>query len=305
MQRSSSATTFKRGASERKRVLVLPMSLPLFPNGDDPGPSFTELLARTRGGGAQRSWARPTSRGNPAGRSIAPLPAPMPGSRSRHHDRGPPIRRRRRHRRRPPGDRGQHDRPPQHREGLPGRPALCCRHRWSCGHRDRDGAPFSDPARTLREGRRGALSLEGKANQLGQMVGANLPMAMQGLVVIPLFAGYDLRLKKGRIFTYDVTGGRFEETDFHATGSGGRDAKNTVKLGYREQLARDEAVELAVSAFTRQPTRTLRPGVRTRSEASTQSSRPSTPRVTRAFGRGGGRALHPRLRAPPRTGRKG
>jgi proteasome beta subunit len=93
------------------------------------------------------------------------------------------------------------------------------------------------------------LSLEGKANQLGQMVSANLPMAMQGLVVIPLFAGYDLRLKTGRIFTYDVTGGRFEETEFHATGSGGRDAKNTVKLGYRERLGRDEAVELAVAAL--------------------------------------------------------
>jgi proteasome beta subunit len=93
------------------------------------------------------------------------------------------------------------------------------------------------------------LSLEGKANQLGQMVGANLPMAMQGLVVIPLFAGYDLRLKTGRIFTYDVTGGRFEETDFHAAGSGGRDAKNTVKLGYRDRLGRDEAIELAVAAL--------------------------------------------------------
>jgi proteasome beta subunit len=93
------------------------------------------------------------------------------------------------------------------------------------------------------------LSLEGKANQLGQMVSANLPMAMQGLVVIPLFAGYDLRLKRGRIFTYDVTGGRFEETDFHATGSGGRDAKNTVKLGYRELLGRDEAIELAVASL--------------------------------------------------------
>jgi len=93
------------------------------------------------------------------------------------------------------------------------------------------------------------LSLEGKANQLGQMVGANLPMAMQGLLVIPLFAGFDLRLKRGRIFTYDVTGGRFEETDFHATGSGGRDAKNTVKLGYREHLARDKAVQLAVEGL--------------------------------------------------------
>ena len=93
------------------------------------------------------------------------------------------------------------------------------------------------------------LSLEGKANQLGQMVSANLQMAMQGLVVIPLFAGYDLRSRRGRIFTYDVTGGRFEETDFHATGSGGRDAKNTVKLSFREHLGRDEAVDLAVAAL--------------------------------------------------------
>jgi proteasome beta subunit len=81
------------------------------------------------------------------------------------------------------------------------------------------------------------------------MVSANLQMAMQGLVVIPLFAGFDLRLKKGRIFTYDVTGGRFEETDFHATGSGGRDAKNTVKLSFRDRLGRDEAVEIAVAAL--------------------------------------------------------
>ena len=93
------------------------------------------------------------------------------------------------------------------------------------------------------------LSLEGKANQLAQMVAANLPMAMQGLVVVPLFAGWDLRPRNGRIFTYDVTGGRYEETDFHATGSGGRDAKNTIKLGYRDGLARDEAVELAVDAL--------------------------------------------------------
>jgi len=93
------------------------------------------------------------------------------------------------------------------------------------------------------------LSLEGKANQLGQMVAANLPMAMQGLAVVPLFAGYDLRLKTGRIFTYDVTGGRFEETEFHATGSGGRDARNTIKLGYRDPLSAGEAVELAVAAL--------------------------------------------------------
>lgn len=93
------------------------------------------------------------------------------------------------------------------------------------------------------------LSLEGKANQLGQMVRAHLPMAMQGLAVVPLFAGFDLARQTGRIFTYDVTGGHYEETEFHATGSGGRDARTTIKLGYRDALARDEAVELAIQSL--------------------------------------------------------
>lgn len=94
-----------------------------------------------------------------------------------------------------------------------------------------------------------AVSLEGKANQLSQMVRAHLPMAMQGLAVLPLFAGWDVRRGVGRIFTYDVTGGRYEEADFHATGSGGRDARNTIKLGFREDLSRERAVELAVEAL--------------------------------------------------------
>jgi proteasome beta subunit len=93
------------------------------------------------------------------------------------------------------------------------------------------------------------LSLDGKANQLAQMVRAQLPMAMQGLAVVPLFCGWDMRRATGRIFTYDITGGRYEETDFSATGSGGRDAKTTVKLGYREGLTRDEGVELAIQAL--------------------------------------------------------
>lgn len=94
-----------------------------------------------------------------------------------------------------------------------------------------------------------ALSLEGKANQLSQMVRSNLTMAMQGFVVVPLFAGYDLRRAVGRIYSYDPTGGRYEETDFHADGSGGRDARTTVKLGWQPDLARDDAVELAVRAL--------------------------------------------------------
>ncbi len=94
-----------------------------------------------------------------------------------------------------------------------------------------------------------ALSLEGKANQLGQMVREHLPMAFQGLAVVPLFAGYDLRRQTGRIFTYDVTGGHYEETDHAATGSGGRDARTTIKLGWRPGLSRAEAIELAVRAL--------------------------------------------------------
>ena len=94
-----------------------------------------------------------------------------------------------------------------------------------------------------------ALSLEGKANQLAQMVRQNLPLAMQGLVVVPLFAGYDTTRAVGRIYSYDATGGHYEETDFQATGSGGRDARSTIKLGYREGLSRDEAVDLAIQSL--------------------------------------------------------
>ncbi len=94
-----------------------------------------------------------------------------------------------------------------------------------------------------------ALSLEGKANQLGGMIRRNLPMAMEGLAVVPIYAGYDLRRHIGRIFKYDLTGGRYEEGDFHATGSGGRDARTTIKLGYRDGLDRAAAIQLAVEGL--------------------------------------------------------
>jgi proteasome beta subunit len=94
-----------------------------------------------------------------------------------------------------------------------------------------------------------ALSLEGKANQLSQMVRSNLGMALQGFVVVPLFAGFDLRRGRGRIYTYDPTGGRYEETDYHADGSGGRDARTTIKLGFREDMSADDAVQLSVRAL--------------------------------------------------------
>jgi len=80
------------------------------------------------------------------------------------------------------------------------------------------------------------LSLEGKANRLGQMIRQNFPMAMQGLVVVPLFAGYDERRKEGRLFRYDVTGGRWEEADYHSTGSGSLHARGSLKEGLATRL---------------------------------------------------------------------
>lgn len=93
------------------------------------------------------------------------------------------------------------------------------------------------------------LSLEGKANQLSQMVRSHLPAAMQGMAVVPLFAGYDLRRRQGRLFQYDVTGGRYEEADFAATGSGSLHAGTVVKIGYRQDMNREDALDLAIQAL--------------------------------------------------------
>ena len=93
------------------------------------------------------------------------------------------------------------------------------------------------------------LSLEGKANQLAQLVRANLPAAMQGFVVVPLFAGYDARRDRGRVFSYDVTGGKYEEADFQANGSGGVHARNWIKAGWREGIDRDDAIDLALRSL--------------------------------------------------------
>lgn len=90
------------------------------------------------------------------------------------------------------------------------------------------------------------LSLEGKANQLAQMVRSHLPLAMQGFVVVPLFCGFDLARGTGRIFGYDATGGHYEDVDFQTNGSGGNDARTTIKLGFREGLSRSEALQLAI-----------------------------------------------------------
>lgn len=93
------------------------------------------------------------------------------------------------------------------------------------------------------------LSLEGKANRLAQMIRGNLPAAMQGLVVVPLFGGYDEVKGQGRLFYYDATGGRWEEEDYHATGSGGRPAKSSLKKRWRPGLSRTEVLQVAVEAL--------------------------------------------------------
>jgi proteasome beta subunit len=93
------------------------------------------------------------------------------------------------------------------------------------------------------------LSLEGKANRLAQMIRSNFPMAMQGLVVVPLFGGFDHTAGHGRIFYYDATGGRWEEDDYQTTGSGGPPAKNSLKKRWRPGLSREEALRVAVEAL--------------------------------------------------------
>jgi proteasome beta subunit len=97
------------------------------------------------------------------------------------------------------------------------------------------------------------LSLEGKANRLAMLIRNNLPMAMQGLAVVPLFAGYDLEAtdpaKAGRIFSYDVTGGRYEEHSFHSVGSGSVYARGSLKKLYRDDFSEADAITACIQAL--------------------------------------------------------
>lgn len=93
------------------------------------------------------------------------------------------------------------------------------------------------------------LSLEGKANQLSAMVRSNLPAAMMGMVVVPIFAGYDLLRGTGRLWDFDATGGRYEERNHVATGSGSLHASTVIKVGFRPDLTRDEAIDLAARSL--------------------------------------------------------
>lgn len=93
------------------------------------------------------------------------------------------------------------------------------------------------------------LSLDGKAAQLSQLLRQNLPAARAGMVVVPLFAGFDLRSEVGRLFQFDISGGRYEELEYGATGSGSLHAATALKLGYRSGQDRDTAVSLAIESL--------------------------------------------------------
>ncbi len=93
------------------------------------------------------------------------------------------------------------------------------------------------------------LSLEGKANRLAQLLRASFPLIMQGLVVVPIYAGFDTAQQRGRIFRYDAIGGRYEETDYNATGSGSRDARASLKKRWSPDLDRTGALEAVVESL--------------------------------------------------------
>ena len=93
------------------------------------------------------------------------------------------------------------------------------------------------------------LSLDGKANRLSSMLRGNLGMAMQGLAVVPLFAGFDLERRQGRIFSYDVTGGRYEEHQFHSIGSGSLFARGSLKKRWRPGMTASDAIQVAAEAL--------------------------------------------------------
>ncbi|MFC0581005.1 proteasome subunit beta [Micrococcoides hystricis] len=93
------------------------------------------------------------------------------------------------------------------------------------------------------------LSLNGKANRLAGLIRSNLPLALQGLAVVPLFAGFEPHVGTGRIFSFDVTGGRYEEQEHHSIGSGAAYARGALKKLWEPTLDRTEAITVALEAL--------------------------------------------------------
>ncbi|WP_233509967.1 proteasome subunit beta [Actinomadura craniellae] len=93
------------------------------------------------------------------------------------------------------------------------------------------------------------LSLNAKARRLGAVIKANLGLAMQGLAVVPLYAGYDVDTGTGRIFGYDITGAPAESKHFLAEGSGSPFAEGALKKLYRPDLSVEDAATVCVEAL--------------------------------------------------------
>lgn len=215
------------------------MTLPSFSPGDDPGPSFTGLLARLD---------------IPYGVPVVPVGAPGAGAQGVEVPHGTTVLASKfadgvimaGDRRATSGNLIAHR----------GMRKVFAADRWSGVAIAGAAGPAMDMVKLFQlqlqhyekvEGH--ALSLEGKANQLSQMLKGNLPAAMQGMVVVPIFAGFDLHRGYGRLFAYDVTGGRYEEEDFVASGSGSLFARTAIKLGYAETNTRAQAVDLMIRAL--------------------------------------------------------
>lgn len=93
------------------------------------------------------------------------------------------------------------------------------------------------------------LSFSGKANRLSTILRNQLQLALQGLTVVPVFSGFDAEQDKGRVFSYDIAGGRYEESDFQCTGSGGGFARSSLNRLWKPGLSESLAVEVGLLAL--------------------------------------------------------
>ena len=238
--------------------------LPVFTAGFDPGPSFVDLLRRVaaarrpRGGRGGRRRAR--ARDHP-----------------RHDRRRDPLRRRRRH--------GAATGAPRRATPSPTGASRRCSRPTSCsgvaiagaaGPGGRDGDAVPGPARALREGRGRAALARGQGQPARRSwCGRNLPAAMQGFVVVPLFAGFDERRARSAACsatTPPAAGTR--RADFQTNGSGGVHARNWIKAGWREGISRRRGRSTSRSGrCSPPPTRTSPPVAPTSCAGSSRRSR--------------------------------
>jgi proteasome beta subunit len=98
------------------------------------------------------------------------------------------------------------------------------------------------------------LTFPGKVNRLATMVRGNLAAAMQGLVALPLLAGYDINAadpqKAGRIVSFDAAGGwNMEEEGYQSVGSGSIFAKSSMKKLYAQVTDIESALRVAIEGL--------------------------------------------------------